>query len=245
MGKLSAAIKTGQTAIELGRTAQGFAGAAADLRNADKGELGRAAGRHAFNEGADVGKTVGKTWLKTFEVIPRIVCRTLQFLFGIVAVGFYGNRVQSDDNDENTGFSPEWVFAVTVAGLSAFTAVLFLAATPLSAIPIIGSRLKLLKTYRAFGWDLVLFIAWLVVFALFAAIFLNRDDEDDYKGASVSSQRAFVWVDLVNSIFWLTSGVYGSFKVFMGDKADQMTDKVGRKIFEKRTPAKEADVESL
>jgi membrane protein implicated in regulation of membrane protease activity len=244
MGKLSSAIKTGQSAIEMGRNVQGLASAASDLRNADKGDMGRKAGRFAFNEGADVGKTAGKTWLKTFEVIPRLVCRVLQFLFAIIAVGFYGNRVESDDKDDD-GFSPEWILAITVSGLSAFTAIIFLAVTPLSALPIIGSRLKLFKTYRAFAWDLILFVGWLVVFALFAAIFLHRDDDDSYKGANVPSQRAFVWIDMVNSLFWLVSGGYGSFKVYMGTKADQMTDKVGGKIFERKGPVKDIDAESV
>lgn len=243
MGKLGNALKAGQTAVELGRNVQGFAGAAADFRAADKAEMGRQAGRGVFNEGAETGKTMGKTWLKTFEVVPRLVCRGLQFLFALVACGFYGNRVDADRKDEDGdggGFSPEWILAITVAGASAVTAVLFVAATPLGAIPFVGSRIKIFKTYRAFAWDLVLFVAWIVVFGIFAAIFLKRDSDNPYKGSSTGAMKVAVWIDLVNAIFWFVSGVYGCIKTFLGDKTDKMTDKIGQKLFEKKQePAKE------
>ena len=246
MAKLTSALKAGQSAIELGRSAQGLAGAASEFRNADKGDIGRRAGRHAFNEGAETGKAAGKTWLKTFEVIPRIICRGLQFIFAIIVCGFYGNRVDADRKAED-GFSAEWIFALIVAGLSAVTAVLFVAATPLSAIPILGSRMKLFKTYRAFAWDMMLFIAWIVVFGIFAGIFLKRDSEDSYKGSKTGVMKTAVWFDFINALFWLVSGVYGCVKTFLGDKADQMTDKVGRKMFEKKqkTPEKEAAYDSV
>ncbi|CAI4214563.1 unnamed protein product [Parascedosporium putredinis] len=70
MGKLTTAIKAGQTAVELTQNAKSLADTASSFKSADKGVLGRAAGRQAFNEGADIGKTAGKSWLKTFEVIP-------------------------------------------------------------------------------------------------------------------------------------------------------------------------------
>ncbi|KAJ4256203.1 hypothetical protein NW762_009281 [Fusarium torreyae] len=242
MSKLGSAIKAGQTAIELGHTAKGFAGAASEFRAADKKELGRQAGHHAFNEGAETGKTMGKTWLKTFEVIPRLVCRGLQFIFAIIACGFYGHRVdKADDADYKYGFSPEWYYALTVAGLSAVTSILFVAVTPLGALPLIGSKLKLFKTYRAFAWDLILFVAWLVVFGIFAAIFLHRSSDDKYKGSSTGAMKTAVWIDMVNSILWLVSGLYGCTKTFLGEKADELTDKVGQKLFtKKQKPAKEA-----
>lgn len=241
MGQLSNALKAGQTVIELGRNARGLAGAASEFRAADKGELGRAAGRHAFNEGTETGKTMGKTWLKTFEVVPRLVCRGLQFLFAIIACGFYGNRVHADDKADR-GFSPEWILAITVAGAAAVSSVLFVAATPLGAVPFVGGRIKLFKTYRAFAWDLFLFVMWIVVFGIFAGIFLKRDSDDKYKGSSTGLMKTAVWVDLVNAILWLVSGVYGCIKTFLGDKVDHLSDKAGKKLFErKKAPAKEAD----
>lgn len=243
MGKVSAAISAGQTAIELGRGAQSFATATSDFRKADKGEMGRHVGRQAFNEGAAQGTTVGKTWLKTFEVIPRLIFRSLQFLFAIIAIGFYGNRVDADRKSKD-GFSPEWLYAMIVGGASAITAVLFVAAASLGAIPFIGSKLKMLKVYKAFPWDLALFIAWIVVFGIFAGIFLKRDDDDgSYKGASTGAMKVAVWIDLLNALFWFISGTYGGFKTFLGGKMEQVTDRVGTKLFSKKNkaPPKEAD----
>ncbi|WYZ43252.1 hypothetical protein EsH8_VI_000951 [Colletotrichum jinshuiense] len=241
MNKIGTALKAGQTAVELGRNVQGLAGAASEFRSVDKRELGRKAGRGVFDEGAETGKTMGKTWLKTFEVVPRLVCRGLQFIFALIACGFYGNRVDADRKD-NDGFSPEWILAITVAGASAITSILFVAATPLGAIPYVGSKIKLFKTYRAFAWDLVLFVAWIVVFGIFAAIFLDRDSDDSYKGSSTSLMKIAVWIDLVNALLWLFSGVYGAIKTFLGEKTDQMTNKIGQKLFEKKqAPTKEAE----
>ncbi|KAF4470583.1 uracil phosphoribosyltransferase [Fusarium albosuccineum] len=231
MGKLGSAIKAGQTAIELGQNVNNIKGAASEFRSADKGELGRKAGRHAFNEGADTGKTMGKTWLKTFEVVPRMICRGLQFIFGLIACGFYASN----------NVSAACTFAIAISVISTITAVLFVAATPLGALPYIGSKLKLFKTYRAFAWDLILFLMWIIVFGIFAVIFLKRDSDDPYKDSSTSAMKIAVWIDLVNSIFWLTSGVYGCIKTFLGEKADELTDKMGQKMFEKKnkTPAKD------
>lgn len=240
MSKFGSAIKGAQTAIELGQNLQGFAKTANEVKAVDKRELGRKAGRHAFTEGAETGKTMGKTWLKTFEVVPRLVCRGLQFIFAIIICGFYGHRLD-EDQDANRSFSPEWIFALTVAGLSATTAILFVAITPLGAIPYFGSKMKLIKTYRAFPWDLGLFIVWLVVFGIFAGIFLPRSSDDKYKGASTGPMKVAVWLDLVNAILWFVSGIYGAVKSFLGEKADAMTDKVGQKIFDKK--AKKAEKE--
>lgn len=233
MGKLSSAIKAGQQARQFANDANNARTAVNDFRQADKGQMGRDAGRYAFNEGANTGKTMGKTWLKTFEVIPRIVVRTLQFILAIVCCGFYGHRVDADRKD-GKGFAPEWLFAIIVAGVSAVTAVLFMAAASAGAIPFIGSRLKLLKTYRAFAWDASLFIAWLVVFGIFAGIFLHRKSDEPYKGASVGSMKTAVWVDLVNAILWMGSAGYGCFKTFLGRKVDEAGDKVGNKLFSKK-----------
>ena len=54
-------------------------------------------------------------------------------------VGGPGNRVAAD-RSADTGFSPEWIFAIVVAGLSAASALIFLAVSPLGALPVIGSR---------------------------------------------------------------------------------------------------------
>ncbi|KAJ4150747.1 hypothetical protein LMH87_011482 [Akanthomyces muscarius] len=233
MGKLASALKAGQTAAQFANDANNARNAANDFRQADKRQMGRDAGRFAFSEGANTGKTMGKTWLKTFEVIPRIVVRTLQFILALVAVGFYGHRVDADRKDDK-GYAPEWLFAVVVAGCSAVTAISFMVAASAGAIPVIGARLKMLKTHRAFAWDASLWIAWLVVFGIFAGIFLKRKSDEPYKGASVGAMKTAVWVDLVNAILWMGSAAYGCFKTFLGRKVDEASDKVGNKLFSKK-----------
>ncbi|KAK7179227.1 hypothetical protein DPSP01_011774 [Paraphaeosphaeria sporulosa] len=244
MGKLGTAIKLGQTAAQHARTAQdlhatskNLHATATELRGMDARDVGRAAGHTAYTQGADTGKTVAKTWLKTFEVVPRLVCRGLQFLFALIACGFY---VGANSNEG----AAVWLFAITISSLSAATAVLFALATPLAAIPFIGGKMKLVKTYRAFAWDLALFVCWLVAFGVFAGIFLHRDNGDVFKGAKPAPMKAAVWIDLLNAVLWLVSGVYGAVKTFLGDKADAVTDKLGDKMFKKREvgagPGKEA-----
>lgn len=241
MGKLDTAIKLGQSAVQAGRTAQDIHKTTKDLhttttelRAMDKRDLGRAAGQATYTEATSTGKTIGKTWLKTFEVVPRMVCRGLQFLFALIACGFYANANSKEG-------AAVWLFAITISGLSAVTAVLFALATPLAAIPFIGGKMKVVKTYRAFAWDFALFVCWLVAFGVFAGIFLHRHGDEVFKGAKPAPMKIAVWIDLVNALLWLVSGVYGALKTFLGEQADQMTEKLGEKMFAKKAkPAKEA-----
>ena len=220
MGKLSTVISLGQAAASVSNS------------GTSKSDMGRAAGRQAFAQGTSVGKTAGKTYLKTFETIPRLVCRCLQFVLALIVIGFYGHRVDVNRKTHTAG--AEFLFAVVIAGLSAVSSVVFLALGSAGAIPGIGGKLKAFKTYRAFAWDATLAIGWLVVFGIFAGIFLKRKSGDSYKGASVPSMKTAVWFDLVNVIFWLGSAGYGAFKTFVGRKVDSTTDKVGDRMFTKR-----------
>src|SRR3569833_3274580 len=63
------------------------------------------------------GKSAATAPLKAWENVPRWVVRGLQFLFGLIVAGFYGHRI---DVDRRAGApqSGEWVFGVTIAGLS-------------------------------------------------------------------------------------------------------------------------------
>ncbi|KAM3434646.1 hypothetical protein MY4824_005325 [Beauveria thailandica] len=233
MGKINTMVNAGQTAAQLATDTNKMRAAAADFHQADKRQMGRDAGHFAFSKGANTGKTMGKTWLKTFEVIPRLVARVVQFVLALIAVGFYGNRVD-EDRKSGAALAPEWLFAVVVAGTSAVTAVVFLGLASAGALPVVGARLKMLKTHRAFAWDASLWVAWLVVFGIFASIFLKRSSDDPYKGASVGVMKTAVWVDLANAVLWMGSAGYGCFKTFLGRKMDAASDKVGNKLFSKK-----------
>ena len=181
----------------------------------------RAHAHRQANNGISYGKQAAAAPIRAWENIPRLVVRGLQFLMGIVIVGIYGNRVSDS-------LSPEWVYGLVVGGLSCATAVAFAVAAPFGAV---SSRCK---THRLFSWDLTLFLLWIVVFGIFAGIFLHRDDDDPYKGSSTTVEKAAVWIDLVNAILWLISGTYGFIKTFLGGKIDSVGGKVTGKLFGKR-----------
>lgn len=173
------------------------------------------------NNGISYGKKAASAPLRAWENIPRLVVRGLQFLLGIVIVGIYGNRVAD-------ALSTEWVYGLIVGGLSCATAVAFAIMAPFGAV---SNRFK---THRLFTWDLILFLLWIVLFGIFAKIFLHRDSDDSYKGSSTTVEKAAVWIDLVNAILWLISGTYGFIKTFLGGKIDTLGDKVTEKVFSKR-----------
>ncbi|ORY60802.1 uncharacterized protein BCR38DRAFT_349346 [Pseudomassariella vexata] len=169
------------------------------------------------------GKELGKTWAKAFENMPRLVVRSLQFIFALIAVGFYGHLVDKDKKADH-GIAPEWLFAVVVVGMSCITAVVFL------ALGLLATFAGRMRPYRMFAWDLILGILWIIMFGLFAGIFLKRTDEDKYKGANTKAMKVAVWIDLVNAILWLVSGAYGWVKVIAGEKVDGVGNWVLNKL---------------
>src|SRR3569833_1268254 len=176
------------------------------------------------------GKSAATAPLKAWENVPRWVVRGLQFLFGLIVAGFYGHRI---DVDRRAGApqSGEWVFGVTIAGLSCITALIFALAGPLNMI---SSRFR---TYRLFPMDFGLFLFWIIVFGIFGGIFLKRADDDSYKGTSTTTQRAVVWLDLLNALLWLLSGTYGGIKTLLGNKVDGVGGRVGGRLFGRKKPA--------
>lgn len=194
----------------------------------------RAHAQRGANHGIAYGRKAATAPLKAWENIPRWVVRGLQFVLGLVVVGLYGHRVQKQhaaakENDD-AHVSPEWVFGLIVAALSSITAVAFAVAAPFGAV---SNRCK---TARLFSWDLTLFLLWIVVFGIFAGIFLHRDSDDSYKGSNTTVEKGAVWVDLVNAILWLVSGTYGFVKTFMSGKVDTLGGKVTDKVFGKKQP---------
>lgn len=181
----------------------------------------RAHAQRQANNGISYGKKAAAGPLKAWENIPRMVVRGLQALLAVVIVGIYGHRVAD-------ALSPEWIYGLVVAGLSFVTAVAFAIAAPFGAVT------NRCKTHRLFTWDLVIFLLWIVVFGIFADIFLHRHDDNPYKGSSTIVEKAAMWIDLVNAILWLISGTYGFVKTFLGTKIDTLGEKVTGKLFEKK-----------
>ena len=73
--------------------------------------------------------------------LVHTIIRFFQFVLAVTVLGLYGQDIS--DQRKNPGRADgRWVFAEVVAGLSAITALIF-------AVPFF-------KTYKAFGWDVLL-----------------------------------------------------------------------------------------
>lgn len=129
--------------------------------------------------------------------ILRIVLRFIQFVLAITVAGLYGVDLKNA-SDAGSYIDGKWVFAEVVAGLSAFTCLVY-------AIPFI-------KSYLGFGWDFVLFVLWTALFGLFASIYLDAEPTPR-QGGQIRMKHA-VWVDLVNMLLWFITTVYSSLLVW-------------------------------
>lgn len=181
----------------------------------------------AIHATADTAHTTAEAVTDSAFTIPRLIFRVLQFVFGLVVIGMYGNRV---DNDRKAGKaqSAAWVYAVFVAGLSCVGSVIllgmFFANTGLKFFKQPGGKPLLPSPKALFPFDFLLFILWIAVFGTFAAIFRTRTDKE-YQGTSVRVMKIAVWVDLANCIFWLITGIYGCAMTFACGKARSKTNK--------------------
>jgi len=200
---VSTFIKLGKTAIEGKKALDSF-----DPHDATK-----------------IGKKAATAPLRAWENVPRWVLRGLQLLVALVAVGFYGRRVDADRRAA-TQQAPEWVFGLAIGGLSAITAVAF---AVLGAMSAVSDRCR---TYRLFAWDATVFLLWIVVFGITGSIFLHRDENaPDYKGANTRVMKGVAWLDLASALLWLISAVYGAVKTFLGRKVDGVTGRAVGKVF--------------
>jgi len=181
----------------------------------------------ATSHATSLGKAAGKKYIDAYITIPRLIVRSLQFILALVAVGVYGKRLAADraPDSKTDSLSPEWIFAVAVSTLAAGTALLFALATPLA---LLSARLE---THKAWAWDFLLALFWLIAFGVFARIFLKRTDEQgEYKGASTGLMKTMLWVDLTCAILWIVSGSYGVMRKFAGNKINSASEKVGGKV---------------
>ena len=74
-------------------------------------------------------------------LILNLVLRFLQFVFAIAVCGLYGTDLHAA-HKEHKYTDSKWAYAVTVGALSAFTTVIYV--------------LPKIKSYWAFGWDVIL-----------------------------------------------------------------------------------------
>lgn len=216
--------------LKAGKAASAYAQDAQAFRAADKRQMGRDVGRFAVHQGASTGKEAARAPCRFFENFLRSMLRGMQFLLAIILIGCYGNRVDADRRDQK-GFAPEWLFAVVVGGLSAITAVVFLALASAGSIPCVGSKFKGTKTYRAFYLDVILFVCWMVVFFIFHFKFRSYANDQTVQGVKVLTMRAAGGMDVISAAFWLLTGGIGAFKTCMANKADKLEAKATDKWF--------------
>jgi hypothetical protein len=127
----------------------------------------------------------------------RLVLRLLQFILAITVAGLYGVDLHHA-NQKDGGADPKWVYAEVVAGLSAFTVIIY-------AIPFI-------KSYWGWAWDAVLFVLWTALFGVFGKIFIPADPTPEQDG-QIRMKHA-VWVDLVNMLLWFITAIYSTIIFF-------------------------------
>ncbi|KAF3903549.1 hypothetical protein AA313_de0201988 [Arthrobotrys entomopaga] len=119
------------------------------------------------------------------------ILRLLQLVLACAVIGLYGKYLsRATDADEHA--DGRWVWAVVVGGLSALTAIFY-------SLPFFPLRFF-------FIWDILLFIFWLTVFAIFASLYMHEDPEGNH---DIEQMRDAMWLDLVNWILWLISALVG------------------------------------
>jgi len=119
--------------------------------------------------------------------ITLAVLRLLQLVMACAVIGLYGQSLHAADK-ANEKADARWVWAVVVGGLSALSAIIY-------ALPWTPLRFF-------FIWDVILFICWLTVFAIFAKLYIHEDPENNHQ---IEQMKDAVWLDLVNWMLWLIS----------------------------------------
>lgn len=207
---MSAALKLFKLGLEhRGEIRSAYAKHGTDLRAHRNDAVGQ-----GYDAACETGTKVATAPLRAAENVPRLAVRGLQFLLGIVVVGVYGERVGAGRGDPARDASAAWSFGLVVAVAACLAAVLLAFAAPLGAVS------RRFKTHHLFGLDLLLCLMWFVAFGIFFGIFHDRAGDDPYKGSSTAVEKGTAWLDLVNALFWLTSGAYGFMKTWVGRKRD-------------------------
>jgi H+/Cl- antiporter ClcA len=123
--------------------------------------------------------------------ILNLVLRFLQFVFAIAVIGLYAQDLNKAHKEAKYTDS-KWAYAVAVASLSAFTALVYM--------------IPKLKFWYACGWDTILFVLWAAVFGIFGKLYIHANAQGD---GGIKRMKSAVWVDLVNLLLWLVTAVMG------------------------------------
>jgi hypothetical protein len=179
------------------------------------------------------GKGALTAQITAYEFWARLIARGIQFVFAIIVCAIYGRRV---DVDRRAGASQstEWVYALLVGGLSCITCIIFMLPIPL------------IKSHRLFACDLFIFILWIACFGTFARLYLNLPDgAPAFNGTNNTVMKTAVWVDLVNAVLWMLTGMYGVIRTLLAKKIDQKVAQTKEAAHQKVAATKEAALQKL
>jgi hypothetical protein len=116
--------------------------------------------------------------------IFRLTLRASQILVSFIIAGLYGRDISVGNT------SSAWVFAEVVAALSIAAAVIYL--------------LPMIRSFKFFYVDALLFIFWTGLFGAFGQKYIHTDCEKD---ANCGRMKTAVWFDLIGMLLWFISTV--------------------------------------
>lgn len=142
--------------------------------------------------GPDAGTDTGGNDRSPLKKIAEPALRTIQFILSLTVIGLYGHDIQptADTSD------PRWVYAVVVGFLSALTAFVYVVCD----LVVLRNRPLRSRPAARFGgmvWEAVLVVNWLVVFGIFAGVFLDGNEGKEGDGDGHGRMWNAVFVDLV------------------------------------------------
>ncbi|EEP78879.1 predicted protein [Uncinocarpus reesii 1704] len=140
--------------------------------------------------------------------------RFLQFVFGIAVIGLYAQDVNhARKAGLPMGSVSKWIYATVVGSLSSIAAIIYILLPCAAQRPLSSFRILQLP---CLAFDSLMFILWLVVFGIFAKMYVSVDDKKD---PSLKRMHHAVWVDLVNLSFWTITAVWCGLRWWRGDRA--------------------------
>ena len=126
--------------------------------------------------------------------IGFFVLHFFQFVLAIAVCGLYGTDL---DNARKAGkyADGKWTFAEVVAVATTLSTFLLL---------VLVKWTQHIQHHPIFAWETVLFILWIVVFAIFGTMYIKEDPEGN---ADIQRMKNAVWVDLAEALLFLIGSV--------------------------------------
>ncbi|KAI1915227.1 hypothetical protein LOZ64_003579 [Ophidiomyces ophidiicola] len=146
--------------------------------------------------------------------------RFFQFVFAIAVIGLYAQDVERA-RKAGISMSPlsKWIYATVIGSISSIAAILYLLLPCAIQRPLSSFRMLQLP---CFAFDSLLSVLWLVLFGIFAKLYIKVDYRDD---AGLRRMHHAVWVDLTNLCFWLATTMWCGLRWWRGDRAAKQEGK--------------------